>query len=44
LKRMRKPTRTSWRKVSRIIMGSWVGVGDKEGRFEDEMRAEPKMD
>src|SRR4030081_3821521 len=44
LKRMRKPTRTSWRKVSRIIMGSWVGVGDKEGRFEDEMREEGEMD
>jgi hypothetical protein len=25
-------------------MGSWVGVGDNEGRFENEMRDEPEMD
>jgi hypothetical protein len=25
-------------------MGGWVGVGDNEGRFDNEMRNEPGMD
>src|SRR5664279_2674105 len=44
LKRMRRPMRISWRKASRIITRSWVGVGDDEERFEDEMRDEAEMD
>src|SRR3977135_570697 len=30
LKRMRRPTRTSWLKVSSIIKRNWIGVGDDE--------------
>src|SRR2546421_11185565 len=44
LKRMRKPTRISCRRVSRIIEMSWIGVGDDEGRFENEMRHEAETD
>jgi hypothetical protein len=41
---MRSPTRTSWRKASRITAWSWFGVGNGERRFEDEMRNETEMD
>src|SRR2546421_5506713 len=43
LKRMRRPMRISWLRVSRIILETCL-VLDGEGRFENEMRDEAEMD